>query len=186
MRFAFFLALSTLLTVTACDDGDTTPVETPPADPYACDGNADFTLYQPLVSPAFDPAQGGLLIPGGDSYVVHTTQLVNDPTQMELFLQLMGGISEQLAQTEGLIAVSLGGSEACGYSRTLAIWADEASMYKFVGSGAHAEAMGQTLVVSSSGRVTHWTATADEVNALTWDVAKSRIAEVETSPLYQR
>lgn len=171
------------LIIGGCPDDD--PLAPAATDPYACDESVDFALFQPLVSPVYDPEKGGLLIPAGDSFVVHTTQLATKADQMDLFFQLVGGISAQLAETDGLIAVSLAGSQACGFSRTLAIWQDEASMYTFVGKGAHAEAMARTLEVSTSGRVTHWTATLEEINALTWDVAKQRLAKVEASAVYR-
>jgi hypothetical protein len=41
-----------------------------------------------------------------------------------------------------------------------------------------------TTDVSFTGRVTHWTATADEANAYTWDVARAKIADVAPSAVY--
>ena len=47
-----------------------------------------------------------------------------------------------------------------------------------------AKAMGMTTVLTYTGRVTHWSATAEEANAYTWDVARAKIADVEPSAIY--
>lgn len=180
--------------VAACDsDPEPTPEasgQTPgegsdpdPATFYACEEDR-FGVGKPLASPAFDPDSGGLVGETQDSYVVHTTELYVRPDKMERFGELVEAIFAQLGETEGLVAFSLAGGETCGAQRTLAIWASEEAMYKFVASGAHATAMASTQDISYTGRVTHWTATADEVNALTWETAMARIAEVPASPLY--
>jgi hypothetical protein len=49
---------------------------------------------------------------------------------------------------------------------------------------AHARAMAATTELSFTGRVTHWSATAAEANAYTWEVARAKIADVEPSAVY--
>jgi hypothetical protein len=78
-----------------------------------------------------------------------------------------------------MLAFSVGSSDACGVSRTMGIWADEESMFAFVASDAHAEAMNRTAELSFTGKTTHWEATADELMELDWDVARERLLTTE-------
>jgi heme-degrading monooxygenase HmoA len=151
---------------------------------YDCD-ETDFAPFVPLAGPGFDADQGGLLPPTQDSYVVHSTHLIVKEGGMAQVNALTGQIIGQLMETPGFVAYALAGSDACSNVRTLGIWESEEAMYGMVGSGAHAEAMAQTTEVSITGKVTHWTANADEVNALDWPEAKARIADATPSPIYE-
>jgi heme-degrading monooxygenase HmoA len=152
---------------------------------YACE-ELGFTEFRPLTGSEFDLAQGGFLVdPAQTSYVVHTTQIYVSAEKQGDFLAAFGDVAAQLAETEGLVAWAVSGDEACGVNRTLGIWESEQAMYAFVGSGAHATAMGLTTELSLTGKVTNWEATAGEVEALDWDVARTKLAEVEPSPIYR-
>ncbi len=66
----------------------------------------------------------------------------------------------------------------------MGIWESEEALYKFVGSGAHAEVMPKTATMTEAARVVHWKASVEEVNAFTWDVAKAKISKVPQSANY--
>lgn len=138
----------------------------------------------PFAGPLWDAGKGGIQGALQGDYVLHTTQIYIRPEQAEMFGALAQAVSEEAAKTEGLIAFSAGSDMGCGVARTMGIWASEEAMYKLVMSEAHSQAMAATLDVSYTGRVTHWTATAAEANAYTWDVARAKIADVAPSPLY--
>jgi len=147
---------------------------------FACDMGG-FMVSKPLVGPGFDPARGGVIGELQPTYVVHTTQLFLKPDRLAEFQAIADPVSLQLDRTEGLLAYSYAGDQGCGEASTLAIWASEAAMYKFIATGAHAEAMGQANDVGQAGRVTHWTVTGAEANAIDWDIARATIREVEAS-----
>lgn len=153
-----------------------------PAALYKCE-EAAFGA-SPLAGPLFDSAKGGIQGTLQAGYVLHTTQIYIKPEMAQTFGELAMAISGEAAQTEGLIAFSVGSDNGCGVARTMGIWASEEAMYKLVTSEAHAKAMGMTTDLSYTGRVTHWNATADEANAYTWEVARAKIADVEPSGLY--
>lgn len=153
-----------------------------PATLYACD-EVMFGA-SPLAGPGFDPDNGGLQGPPQASYILHTTQIYLKPDGVQQFNELAEAIAAEAAQTEGLIAFSVGGDNGCGVARTMGIWASEEAMYKLVTSEVHAKAMGMTTMLTYTGRVTHWSATADEANAYTWDVARAKIADVAPSGIY--
>ncbi len=184
-------AMLALLLTTACDEAapQDAPAEgsstTGPTEEelFACD-TGRFVIGKPLVGPGFDPARGGVLGELQPTYVVHTTQLFVDPERIAEFQAVADPVSAQLDATEGLLAYSYAGDEGCGEASTLAIWASEAAMYKFVGTGAHAEAMGQADEVGLAGRVIHWTVTGAEVNAIDWEAARAKIREVEASGVF--
>jgi heme-degrading monooxygenase HmoA len=149
---------------------------------YGC----EETMFgaSPLAGPLYDPEKGGIqgaLQPG---YVLHTTQIYLKPEGAQTFGELAAAVSMEAAATEGLIAFSVGSDNGCGVARTMGIWASEEAMYKLVASEAHAKAMSMTTDLSYTGRVTHWTATADEANAYTWDVARAKISDVAPSAVY--
>lgn len=144
----------------------------------------DLQVIQPLTGPGIDPMTGELLEPLQATYVLHTTQILVKPERLDEFLQLSGGVVEQLLQTEGLVGFSLAQDPNCGFARTMGVWESEQAMFAFVGSGAHAQAMTQTTEVSITGRTTAWTATAAEL-PLTWEMALAAIADVEPSPIYE-
>lgn len=150
---------------------------------FACDMGG-FMISKPLVGPGFDPAKGGVIGELQPTYVVHTTQLFVKPDKFAEFQAIADPVSVQLDQTEGLLAYSYAGDQGCGEASTLAIWASEAAMYKFIATGAHAEAMGQASDIGQAGRVTHWTVTGAEANAIDWTVARAKIREVEASSAF--
>ena len=150
---------------------------------YDCE-DPDFQVIQPLMGPGIDPMTGTIIEPMQDAYVLHTTQILVKPDELDEFLQLSGGVIEQLLQTEGLVGFALAQEPNCGFSRTMGVWESEQAMLAFVGSGAHAQAMVRTTDVSITGRTTAWTATAAEM-PLTWEMALAAIADVEPSPIYQ-
>lgn len=149
---------------------------------YGCE-EPDFQVIQPLSGPGIDPETGALLEPLQDSYVLHTTQILVGPEQFEAFLALNVPIIEQLAETDGLIGFALASEPNCGFSRTMGVWRDEQSLYAFVSSGAHLQAMAQTLDVSITGRTTSWTASVDQM-PLSWEMALAAIDDVEPSAVY--
>jgi len=150
---------------------------------YDCE-DLDFQVIQPLTGPGIDPMTGTLLEPMQDTYVLHTTQILVEPEELDAFFQLSGAVIEQLLQAEGLVGFALAQEPNCGFSRTMGIWESEQAMFAFVGSGAHAQAMAQTTEVSITGRTTAWTATASEM-PLTWEMALAAIADVEPSAVYE-
>lgn len=176
------------LLTTACGEGSSAVDQTSETDetgepdsPYTCE-DPGVQEFQPLSGVGYDPVQG-LLDPDQSSYVVHTTQILVAPEAMPQFIADVQAIAAQLAQTEGLVAYGLGSDTTCGFQRTIGIWRDTTSMFAFVGSGAHAEAMSHTLELSSTGKTTFWTLDASEF-PIDWDDAKLRLAEVEPSGLY--
>lgn len=184
------LFLSLVLMFSGCDDPAATADETGPAEPaptpaelFACD-TGQFAISKPLVGPGFDPAKGGVLGEPQPTYVVHATQLFLRPDRLAEFQAIADPVSAQLDQTEGLLAYSYAGDTGCYEAATLGIWASEAALYKFVGSGAHAAAMGQASDVGFTGRLTHWTVTADELAAIDWPAARARLARVEPSAVF--
>ena len=153
-----------------------------PPDFYACEEK--MFAAAPLAGPKFDAGNGGIqgeLQPG---YVLHTTQIYIKPEGAQTFTDLAGQISAEAQKIDGLIAYSVGSDGGCGVARTIGIWASEEAMYKLVTSEVHARAMAMTTTLSYTGRVTHWTATAEEANAYGWDVARAKLEGVEPSPIY--
>lgn len=149
------------------------------AELYACE-EPDLAIVQPLVGPGFDPETGALLEPVADEYVLSTTQILPKPDSesQQAFFEISDGVIAQLMQTPGFLGFSLAAEPTCGFARTLTVWESEEAMYGFVSTGAHAEAMGQTFVVGVTGRVTSWTAPAEDVPP-SWEEAIAKIAEVE-------
>lgn len=140
---------------------------------------ADASTEDPLcetggLEPDFagEPLQGsgvdasGRLAPG--SYVLSTTRIRSLATlaARQRFQALMGGIMPTLATAPGLVAVSFGGSQRCATGRTLTVWRDEASMFAWVHTAPHQEAINSVREVSRGGsRVTHWNGDATQA---TW------------------
>ncbi len=123
----------------------------------------------------------GAIPPG--RYVIAATYLQGKPTQqaMSLFQSLVDPISRSLPTTEGLIGARFGNSNTCLTARTLSVWKDEASMYRFVTSASHATAMGKTSELSRGGSVTtHW---ADTELGATFDKAAQMLA-ADDGPLH--
>lgn len=149
------------------------------AELYACQ-DPDLVIAQPFGGPGFDPMTGELVEPVADEYVVSTTQLLPKPdgASQQAFLELTNAVVGQLMQTPGFLGLSLAIEPTCGFARTLTVWESEEAMFAFVNSGAHVEAMGQTFAVGVTGRVTSWTAPADEMPP-SWEAAIAKIDEVD-------
>ena len=165
---------------TSSTGGSTTGLD--PSQLYSC--KEEMFGAAPFAGPLWDAEKGGIQGALQANYVLHTTQIYVRPESGEEFGMLAEAVGAEAANIDGLIAFSVGSDNGCGVARTMGIWASEAAMYKLVTSEAHAKAMAATLDVSFTGRVTHWTATAAEANAYTWDVARAKLADVAPSPLY--
>ena len=114
-------------------------------------------------------------------YIVSSTYLQLRPGARQTFDGLIGPLVEDLETRDGLLALSLGGSEACDALRTLSVWRDDAAMIAFVTGSAHATAMSRVTDLSRGGSlVTHWL--GDEGSA-TWEVAARELGAIE-GPLY--
>lgn len=135
---------------------------------------------RPLSGPGYDPATG-LLEPVQDSYVVSTTQILPRPEATQDFFALVAEVTADLEQRDGMVAYALGFEPACGFARTIAVWRDEAAMLAFAAGDVHRSAVARTYEVGVTGRVTHFTVSADEM-PVTWDVAAAHVAEI--APFY--
>ncbi len=174
-------------TATSGEDTPTTGTATTTGGPdvaalYGCE-ESEFMAY-PLAGPLFDAEKGGIQGPLQAGYVLHTTQIYIKPGSEQTFGELAAQVSAEASKTEGLIGFTAGVDNGCGVARTMGIWSSEEAMYKLVGSAVHAKAMGMTADLSYTGRVTHWSATAEEANAFSWAVARAKIETVEPSPIY--
>lgn len=152
------------------------------AELYACD-EAEFGDVIPLGGPGYDPVTGIIGEPQAE-YVVHATMLYWKAEKTEEFYDLAVELIQQLDETEGLLAYALGTDEVCGAARSIGIWRSEEDMYAFVTSGAHAKAMGLTNELSWSGKATHYTVSADDLDELTWDTQRAALDDVEPSEVY--
>ncbi|WP_257454193.1 antibiotic biosynthesis monooxygenase [Archangium lipolyticum] len=169
--------------VAACG-GSVPPPRPAPSELPSDDGCTRDTLEpdfqsSPLQGPAVD-AQGKL-VPG--TYIMSSTYLRMRNTQeaQEEFQQLMGPINQTLEEQPGLVAIQFGSSTRCNTKRTFTIWKDEESMYQFVGSPAHTQAIARVSLVSRGGTsVTSW---QDDERGATWEKALQQLAS-ETRPTY--
>ena len=178
-QFAAFTFSFAVGTLSAChSNSESDPATDSGLNPLFACVDQDFMVGKPLESELFQPAAGGLVAPTQESYIVHTTQVFVPPESVGDFFDYLGPIVAQLESTPGLIAYSVSSDAGCGDYRTMGIWESEEAMYKFVASGAHAEVLTVTDTLTEAGRVVHWKADVEEVNALTWDVAKAKIAGV--------
>jgi quinol monooxygenase YgiN len=150
---------------------------------YDCE-DPDFVVFQPLSGPGIDPATGAFLEPMQDTYVLHTTQILPEPEQLEQFLGLSQAVIQEIAQTDGLVGFALAQEPNCGFFYTMGVWRDEQSMFALVASDSHVQAMTQTAEISITGRTASWTAPADQM-PLTWEMAIAAIADVEPLPVYE-
>jgi quinol monooxygenase YgiN len=101
---------------------------------------------------------GGALPPG--HYVIAATYLKGRPEGFDTFQQVLGPIITALPTTDGLVGYATQNSSSCFTARTLSVWRDEASMFQFVSSPAHSNAMAKVNQVSRGGSLTtHWSAT---------------------------
>lgn len=153
------------------------------AELYACE-ELEFTEFRPLSGAGWVPGMG-LTDDSQTEYIVHTTQIYTRPEGMDAFIELSGRISTDADASTELIGLALGGDAGCGVSRTLGVWKSTAGLYELTVQDAHLEAMSRTLELSYSGRVTHWTATREELAELDWDVVRAKIADVPPSALYE-
>jgi hypothetical protein len=149
------------------------------AELYACE-EPELTILFPFGGPGFDSMTGELVEPIADEYVVSTTQLLPkaDAASQQAFFELTEAVVVELMQTPGLLGAGFAQEPNCGFMRTLTVWESEQAMFAFVSSDAHVEAMSQTFVVGVTGRVTSWTAPADEMPP-SWEGAIAKIAEVD-------
>jgi hypothetical protein len=169
MKKLFLLAVSAVvLSVSACGMGD-----------EACnrgEREPDFAA-QPMTGPGL--VDGGVPAPDGGTYVISSTYLrmPSGDQAKSSFGRLTGPILQSLPTTDGLLGWSFASSDSCRTARTLLVWRDMDSMIRFVGSEAHATAMGQVSSVSRGGSaVTHWSGTEADVN---WDTAFSHLTAVK-------
>jgi quinol monooxygenase YgiN len=112
----------------------------------------------PLTGAGVDAS--GTIAPG--PYLLSSTflRLSTTTTGQQAFQSAFKGISETLASQPGLVAYQVATSNECLTARTLSVWKDDASMYGFVGSPAHAHAMAEMSKISRGGGVvTHWSGT---------------------------
>ncbi len=119
----------------------------------------------------------------GGAYVISSTylRLKRDPQTLKLFGELNGPLGEALGSNPGLIQAVTRVSESCNSARTLTVWKDEAAMYSFVASKAHAAAVAAVLDISRGGSlVTHWN---DDGTGFNWQTATVKIGKAP-GPFY--
>jgi len=193
------LSLAALpLTLLACASDDETSTDTPRTDTPSIDTPSTGGALRPeasfagcergtlepdlMTAPLAGPAvRDGALLPG--AYVVSSTylQLKTDAASRQLFEELVGPVLADLENRPGLMALSLGSSDACGTLRTLGAWQDDAAMIGFVTSPAHLTAMSRVTDLSRGGSVvTHWL--GDEA-AADWRSAARQLA-ADDGPQY--
>jgi hypothetical protein len=125
--------------------------------------------------------ENGRLKPG--MYLFSSTYLAlrTDASGQQRFNEVMGPIQRRLDAQPGLLASSATLADSCAVARTFSVWADEASMYSFVGSEAHAAAVRDVALISRGGSVvTNWRGT--EADA-TWERA-AEINAADPGPEY--
>jgi hypothetical protein len=117
------------------------------------------------------------------AYVISSTYLRIKPTREagKKFSEVNAPLDAELRQNAGLLqAVTLISNE-CNTARTLSLWRDEASMMRFVASGAHGKAIGAIGEISRGGSmVTHWN---DDGTGFTWAAAAAKVKEF-SGPFY--
>ena len=148
------------------------------ADPNAafeCD--EELVVGLPLFGPGIDP-ETGAFTGTADSYVVSTTQIIvrDDDDARARFDELVGAIIPELMMSEGLVGMSFASEDGCSSQRTLTIWADTESMYRFVSTNAHTAAMAETGMIGDAARVLHWVQPAED-GPPSWEQA---LAEIDT------
>jgi heme-degrading monooxygenase HmoA len=135
--------------------------------------------------PGWDAEAGALKPDLQGPFVVATTWLnqKTTPEALARFGELMGPVVGALQAQPGLLVVRLGQSSRCGTARTLTVWEDEASMYRFVVGEGHMAAIQAVDEVSRGGSATtHWEET-DPAQAASPDKALSQLAAYE-GPFY--
>lgn len=145
----------------------------PPVDEAAC-------TKENLEADGRDSSELGL--PPG-TYVISSTylRLRHSRAALARFRELNAPMADTLAANPGVVKVVTRLSVACNTARTLSAYKDEAAMYDFVGSPAHAAAVAAVGEVSRGGSiVTHWT---DTEAGYSWQTATAKLA-VKAGPLY--
>ncbi|WP_437287448.1 antibiotic biosynthesis monooxygenase family protein [Sorangium sp. So ce406] len=123
-----------------------------------------------LAGPGVDAGTGALK-PG--SYLVSTTYLAMKPEMAQKMIELSGPVMESLSTMKGFVAVAATSSSSCAAVRTLTVWESEQDMYAFVGSPAHARAMGHASSISrGTSNVISWEGSEREA---TWEEAAKRL-----------
>jgi heme-degrading monooxygenase HmoA len=148
---------------------------------YECQ-DAEPVAFGPLAGPGWDP-ETGPLEPVQENYVASSTMIMVKPEQMGLFFELAAGVQTQLEATDGFVAATFANDPNCGWVRTLSLWRDEASMYGFVATGAHAMAMSRTWEVAITGKTVAWPIGASELPP-TWAMARAQLDAVEPLESY--
>ncbi len=179
------LSVCLLLSLMAVACGEEDPASDPPVDPRAepmpelypsCKNTRvepDAIYEQPAMGPAVNPNTGAIEPPAGA--IVSITYLALKPSDAAAmrFGQLVGGISQQLGVSQGLLAVHTSYSPSCNTARTLTVWQDQAAMMAFVTSAPHMEAIAATAQVSRGSSITQsWPHTG---GAVTWSEAVARL-----------
>ncbi len=114
-QFAAFTFAFAVGTLSACSsDSQPDPETDTGLDPLFSCVDQDFVVNRPLEGELFKRAEGGLVNPSQESYVLHTTQIFVPPESEGAFFSAMGPIVQQLQATPGLIAYSLSGDAGCG------------------------------------------------------------------------
>ena len=97
----------------------------------------------------------GAIPPG--QYVVAATYLKGKAEGFDTFQKVLVPLIDALPKTDGVLGFATMNSSACFTARTLSVWRDEAAMFKFVASPAHAAAMTKGSQISRGGSLTtHW------------------------------
>lgn len=124
-----------------------------------------------LRGPGVDPETGAL--PPGN-YLISTTYLALKPDMVQRAMELGGPVMQSLFTMKGLVGAATLQSTSCAALRTLTVWESEEDMFTFVGSPAHATAMGQITTISrGTSNAISWE--ASEAQA-TWEEAARRLA----------
>jgi len=115
----------------------------------------------------------------GKAYMVVATHFLmsTKPNAEEIFQNLMNKVQPAIQKADGLLGASLTFSHKCKYGRTLTVWKDEASMMKFVTTGAHGEAVKKTGDIASHFRTVHWQEQPADWPP-TWKKSKEKLAEI--------
>lgn len=167
-----------VLVLAGCAGDDSEPTERAP-------GKQEFSLCTKgelesdlatgleLSGPGVNPSTGSIL-PG--DYHVATTYFALQPGKADVALDLSGPVIESLFEMPGFVAVTTGASTSCNTLRTLTVWENEAAMFAFVASPAHARAMTQTSTLSrGTSNTVAWDGSADSVS---WQEAARRLGLV--------
>jgi len=145
--------------LTACSDPNDgeSPEEMPPVAELANCNESDLQTI-PFQGPFFDDA-GVLTEPFPTSYIVATTAgwAKQDPEIiMDIQAHNMDVMMDVFAR-DGMYGAGFAWSDACGSSRTLSFWRDEAALMEFVFGSPHVEAIGIMNRSTHGWETVHWT-----------------------------